>query len=128
MTHWTREEIVKRFREAGDTVRRLPRAKGPDGYGSGWPPYVRDARDAYGYHAARLRLPAPTPGAIDRMHEVFGWFVHFDGREQEMRAVWACVGLGYSFSQAARVLGISRPTIRGRCWAGVERLVAALNR
>jgi hypothetical protein len=82
---WTRDEIVSRFREAGDTVKRLPRAKGPAMYGSGWPQIVQDARDAYGYTEARIALPAPSPRAIDRTYEVFSWFQHFDGDVDEAR-------------------------------------------
>lgn len=124
---WTRDEIVSRFREAGDTVKRLPRAKGPASYGSGWPQIVQDARDAYGYTEARIALPAPSPRAIDRTYEVFSWFRFFDGDVDEMRAVWLCAGYGLSFSSAARTMGVSRTTIRSRAWAGIERVVVGLN-
>lgn len=125
---WSREEVALRFREAGHTLRRLPSGYGPHGYGSGWPDVVQLARDAYGYTEARVRPPAPSPAAIDRMMEVFGWFRHFDGRDAEMRAVWACVACGRSFAASARYLGISRPTIRARVFTGIERVVDALNR
>lgn len=125
---WTRDEIVSRFREAGDTVKRLPRAKGPASYGSGWPQIVQDARDAYGYTEARIALPAPSPRAIDRTYEVFSWFRFFDGDVDEMRAVWLCAGCGYSVANASRKIGVSRATIRSRARAGVYRIVAGLNR
>lgn len=124
---WTRDEIIHRFREAGDTVRRLPRAKGPAQYGSGWPPIVQDARDAYGYTEATIRLAAPSPRAIDRMGEVFGWFRFFNGDIEEMRAVWLVAGCGISFTGVGRILGISKTTVRSKAWAGVERVVAGLN-
>lgn len=124
---WTRDEVISRFREAGDTVKRLPKAKGPAMYGSGWPAIVQDARDAYGYTEATLRLAAPSPRAIDRTAEVFTWFRFFDGDVEVMRIVWLCAGLGFSFSQIARVSGTSRTTVRAKAWAGVEMVLQGLN-
>lgn len=124
---WTRDEVVGRFREAGDTVRRLPRAKGPASYGSGWPPFVQDARDAYGYTEATLRLPAPSPRAIDRADEVFGWFRFFDGDVQIMQVVWLCCGMGVSFSKISRASGMSKNMVRAKAWAGVEMVMQGLN-
>lgn len=125
---WTREEVINRFREAGETVKRLPRAKGPAQFGSGWPAIVQDARDAYGYTEATIRLAAPSPRAIDRTAEVFSWFRLFDGNVEEMRAVWLAAGCGISFSSVGRILGISRTTVRSRVWAGLQRVVAGLNK
>jgi hypothetical protein len=105
---WTREEVIGRFREAGDTVKRLPKPKGPASYGSGWPGVVQDARDAYGYTETRLRLAAPTPRAIDRMDEVFDWFRYFSDNPEEMRVVWLACGCGVSFAQCGRILGMTR--------------------
>jgi DNA-directed RNA polymerase specialized sigma24 family protein len=125
---WQIEEVVTRMREAGDTVRRLPRPRGPAQFGNGWPDIVRDAREAYGYEEPRLRPPAPTPRAIDRMDEVFTWFAIFEDRVDEMRAVWFSVCLGISFAQTARILGVNRKTVRSRVWAGVQSIVAGLNK
>lgn len=124
---WTREEVVARFREAGDTVRRLPRAKGPAQYGSGWPEVVQDARDAYGYTEPTIRLPAPSPRAIDRTNEVFSWFRFFAGDVQIMRVVWLCCGMGFSFSEIARASGMSKNMVRAKAWAGVEMVMQGLN-
>lgn len=125
---WTREEVIARIREAGDTVRRLPRAKGPAQYGSGWPQIVQDARDAYGYTEVVLRLPAPSPRSIDRTNEVFSWFRFFAGDVEVMRSVWLCAGYGMSFAHAARKLGTSKTIVRARAWSGIECVVAGLNR
>lgn len=125
---WTDNEIVCRIREAGDTVRRLPRPRGPAGYSSGWPDVVRDVRDAYGYTPSQIRPAAPTPRAIDRMDEVFTWFRFLEGRVDECRAMWLCVGCGMSFSQVGRVLGVSRTTIRTRVWGAVRLVSAGLNK
>lgn len=124
---WTQAEVSARLREAGDTVRRLPKPRGPSGYGSGWPDVVRDAREAYGYTEGKIRPPAPTPRAIDRMDEVFTWFQYLANNPDETRAVWIAVGCGVSFAQTARILGVYRKTIRLRVWAGVQRIVDGLN-
>ena len=124
---WTQDEVVNRLREAGDTVRRLPRPKGPAGYGSGWPEVVRDAREAYGYTEAKVRPPAPSPGAIDRMDAVFDWFRFLADRPDEMRAMWLAAGCGYSFAQVGRIIGANRKTIRVRVWAAVRLIVDGLN-
>lgn len=124
---WTNDEVIHRFREAWDTVRRLPRAQGPAQYGSGWPSIVQDARDAYGYTEATIRLAAPSPRAIDRTAEVFTWFRYFDGDAETMRIVWLCAGCGLSFARIARERGVSRDTVRARAWAGIRMVVAGLN-
>lgn len=124
---WTQEEIVQRLREAGDTVRRLPKPRGPAGYGSGWPDVVRDAREAYGYTEGRLKPAPPTPRAIDRTEEVFTWFRFLDGQRDEMRALWIAAGCGVSFAHTARILGIHRKTCRMWVWASARRIVAGLN-
>lgn len=125
---WTQDEVVRRLREAGDTVRRLPKPRGPIGFGSGWPDVVRDAREAYGYTEGRLRPAAPTPRAIDRMEEVFTWFQYLADHTDEMRAMWLAVGCGLSFAHTARMMGVHRKTIRLRVWASVQRVSEGLNR
>lgn len=125
---WTHEEVQMRIREAGDTVRRLPKPRGPNGYGSGWPDVVRDAREAYGYTEGRIRPPAPSPRAIDRMEEVFTWFQFLADKPEETRAMWISVGCGVKHAHTARILGVHRKTIRLRVWAAVSRVVLGLNR
>lgn len=124
---WTEQEIALRLREAGDTVRRLPKPKGPAGYGSGWPEVVRDARDAYGYTPGSVRPAAPSPTAIDRMDEVFTWFRFLEGRPDECRAFWLAVGCGHSFPQTGRILGVSKTTVRARVWAAMRLVIEGLN-
>ena len=124
---WTHDEIRMRFREAGDTVRRLPRVKGPAGYGSGWPEMVRKYSEAYGYNEARLRPAPPSPRAIDRMEEVFTWFGYLDGSIQEMRALWLADACGFGWSQAGRVMRVSPTSVQRYVFAGSKRIAAALN-
>lgn len=127
---WTSDEVVERFREAGDTVRRLPRAKGPAQYGSGWPPVVRSYWEAYtadSDDAPAIRLPAPSPKAIDRADEVFSWFRFFDGDVDSMRVVWLVCACRLSLRTIARKQHRSRDTVRALAFAGVQRVVHGLN-
>lgn len=70
----SRHEIEARLEEAALTLQRLPNpaGSGPRGYGSSWPEYVREARHAYGYHNAHVRV-VPTAAEISRMEECLGW-------------------------------------------------------
>jgi hypothetical protein len=124
---WTDDEVAARLREAGDTVRRLPKPRGPAAYGSGWPDVVRDAREAYGYTEGSIRPAAPTPRAIDRMMEVFTWFQFLEGNVEEMRAMWISLGCGVSFANTARMFGVHRKTVGARTWAAVRRIAHGLN-
>lgn len=124
---WSHPEVVKRLRECGDTVRRLPPPRGPQGEQGFWPDVIRDASEAYGYTGATVRLPAPSPRAIDRMNECFTWFNFLADRPDEMKAMWLACGKGYKFSQVGRMLGIHRKTVRLRVWAAVTRVVNGLN-
>ena len=67
--------IKARFEEAADTLRalRLGSRDKPSTRLTHWPDVVHQAILAYGWSAARVRLPAPAPEAIDRMDETRGW-------------------------------------------------------
>lgn len=84
---FTARIIEDRMEEAAITLRRLPNppGSGPNGYGQSWPEYVRDAKHAYGYHEARIRV-VPSAADIQRMDECIDWlrFVHPD----DARIVW----------------------------------------
>ena len=67
--------IKARFEEAADTLRALrlgPRDK-PSTRHTHWPDVVHQAILAYGWSAARVRLPAPSPEAIYRLDETLAW-------------------------------------------------------
>ena len=71
----TPREIEDRFEEAALTLKRLPNppASGARGYGRSWPDYVHEAKHAYGYEPARMRV-SPNAREIQRMEEALGWF------------------------------------------------------
>jgi hypothetical protein len=80
-------EIEDRFEEAALTLRRLPNppGSGPEGYGSSWPEYVHDAKHAYGYHEARMRV-VPSAKDIERMEECIEWLRLVEASEG--RIIW----------------------------------------
>lgn len=67
--------IKARFEEAAETLRALPlRARDrPQARLTRWPDVVHQAMLAYGWTAMRVRPPAPSPGAIDRLDETLSW-------------------------------------------------------
>jgi hypothetical protein len=71
----TPELIKTRFEEAAETLRALPLKSRdrPEARLSRWPDVVHQAILAYGWAAARVRPPAPSPEAIDRLEETLSW-------------------------------------------------------
>lgn len=75
MEEMTAERIRERFEEAAATLRGLrigPRDR-PQTRLSSWPDIVHQAMLAYGWSDARVRPPAPSPEAIDRLDETLSW-------------------------------------------------------
>ena len=84
---FTASEIADRMEDAARTLRRLPDppGSGPKGYGRSWPEYVQEAKDAYGYHEARMRV-WPSPRDIAEMEECFDWLRLV--APEEARIIW----------------------------------------
>lgn len=123
---WTSAAVADRFREAWDTLRRVP-APQVRGFMSSWPPYVQDVVEAARPSDAVVRLSPASPKAIDRMHEMFGWFVHLADRPHLTQAVWLTAAMGMGPKRAGAVLGIHRDTVRSRRNEALDRIVSALN-
>lgn len=70
----TVQEIEDRFEDAARTLRRLPDppGSGPKGYGRSWPEYVHEAKHAYGWHEATMRI-VPSAADIACMEECIEW-------------------------------------------------------
>lgn len=124
-TEATREVVVARLREAWDTLRRVPVRGGPRLMLS-WPDVVLDVAEAYGYGGPTVRLSPASPKAIDRMHEVFGWFRALADAPHLTKAVWLTCGAGMGPKRAGEVLGVHRDTVRARRDDGLERIVEAM--
>lgn len=105
----TPREIEDRLEEAALTLRRLPapQGSGPKGYGNSWPEFVRDARHAYGYHEARMRV-IPNAGEIARMEETIGWLLLISDPD-DRRIVWMRAE-GWRWKPICWRFGVARAT------------------
>ena len=107
-------EIEDRFEDAARTLRRLPNppGSGPRGYGQSWPDYVQDAKHAYGYHEATIRV-APSALDIQHMEECFEWLSWL--KPDDARIVWMRAE-GARWKQVCYRIGVVRSTAHRR-WA-----------
>jgi hypothetical protein len=71
----TADLIKARFEEAAETLRglRLTNRDRPSSALTHWPDVVHQAILAYGWTGARVRPPAPSPDAIDRLDTTLAW-------------------------------------------------------
>ena len=114
----TPREIEDRMEEAARTLRRLPDppGSGPRGFGSSWPDHVQEARHAYGYHQARMRV-VPSARDIQRMEEAIDW-LRLIPDPDDRRIVWMRAQ-GHRW----RAVGIRAGCVRSTAW---RRWTAAL--
>lgn len=85
---WTRQLVKRRFEEAIYTLKRLemPHLK-PKGYFNTWPEIKRTVLEILQGDKGELKLGPPSPRAIDRMDETFGWICWVDDREAR-HVIW----------------------------------------
>lgn len=119
--------MTERVREAWDTLRRVPAQRVP-GFRTSWPDFVQDYFEAYGHSNATLRLARATPRAIDRMHEMFGWFLFLSEKPHLSKALWLTCGAGMGPKRAGAILGVHRDTLRTRRDEALDLIVDGLNR
>ena len=124
----TPREIEDRFEEAALTLKRLPNppASGPRGYGRSWPEYVHEAKHAYGYEEARMRV-VPSAAEIQRMEEAIDWLKLIGGDDPQAaadnrRIVWMRAE-GQRWRQVCVHVGCVRSTAWRR-WAAALLTVA----
>ena len=129
----TPTDIEDRFEEAALTLRRLPNppGSGARGYGRSWPDYVHEARHAYGYEDARMRV-IPNSREIQRMEETLGWLALIGGDSEQAiidnrRIVWMRAE-GYRWKQICRTVGCVRSTAWRRWTAALVTIANRLNR
>lgn len=82
----TCDDIKARFEEAAETLRavRLTARDRPTANLSRWPDVVHQAMLAYGWADARVRPPAPSPDAIDRLDETLSWLWPLSDEERRL--------------------------------------------
>lgn len=126
-------EIEDRFEEAALTLRRLPNpaGSGARGYGRSWPEYAHEARHAYGYGKARMRV-IPNPREIQRMEEALEWLMLIGGESEQAtidnrRIVWMRAE-GYRWRQICRAVGCVRSTAWRRWTAALLTISNKLNK
>lgn len=123
---WNRDLVARRLKEACDTLRRLPEQK-VRGYVSTWPAFVADVAVGEMEGTVISRPAAASPQAIDRMHEVFGWFVVLKDKPHLAIALWLTCGRGMGPARAGKIIGAHRDTVRRRRDEALDRVVASLN-
>lgn len=128
----TPREIEDRFEEAARTLRRLPNppGSGARGYGSSWPEYVHEARHAYGYEQARMRV-IPSAAEIQRMDEAIDWLKLVGGENDQAaadnrRIVWMRAE-GQRWRQVCIQVGCVRSTAWRRWTAALITIANRLN-
>ncbi|HHH46061.1 MAG TPA: helix-turn-helix domain-containing protein [Thiotrichales bacterium] len=121
----TAGEIEERFEEAARTLRRLPDppGSGPKGYGSSWPEYIRDARHAYGWHDATVKI-VPSAAEIARMEECIEWLALVS--PEDARIIWMRAE-GRRWRQICIRAGVVRQTAWRRWVAALHTIANRLN-
>lgn len=105
-------ELSERLEDAARTLRRIPAARNsrPAEMGSGWPDYLREVMEAYGYQAARGGAVKASAAEIERMDEVLGWVSRWWSVAEMRRAglpedagglAWLRVGAGWQMRRLA---------------------------
>ena len=123
----TPREIEDRMEDAARTLRRLPHppGSGPRGFGSSWPEYVREARHAYGYHEARMRV-VPSAHDIEQMEEALAWLLFLSDPEDRL-IIWMRAE-GARWRTICCRVGCVRSTAHRRWVAGLLTIAKHLNR
>lgn len=80
-------DIAERIEEAAQTMRRLPRERGPYRNGCFWPEVVHDFWESYGNEPDKMRPSVPSASAISRMQEVCTWLQWLEPAQASL--VWA---------------------------------------
>jgi hypothetical protein len=123
----TPREIEDRMEDAARTLRRLPHppGSGPRGFASFWPEYVREARLAYGYHEAPVRV-VPSARDIEQMEETLGWLLVVSDPD-DRRILWMRAE-GARWRTICFRVGCVRSTAHRRWLAGPLSIAKHLNR
>lgn len=129
----TPRQVEDRFEEAARTLRRLPNPPGstPRSFGRSWPEYVHEAKHAYGYEEARMRV-VPSAAEIQRMEEVIDWLRLIGGEDQQAaadnrRIVWMRAE-GQRWRQVCVHVGCVRSTAWRRWAAALLTVCNHLNK
>ncbi len=122
---YTVREVEDRFEEAARTLRRLPDppGSGPKGYGRSWPEYVQEAKHAYGWHEATMKI-VPSAADIARMEECLEWLGLVD--PVDAKIIWLRAE-GYRWRHVCIQVGLVRQTAWRRWAAALQTVTNRLN-
>ena len=112
---WTPLRIETRLEQAASVIRRLPEQK-VRGYFNTWPQITPEFSDLVGREPRRLRLPPPSPRAIDQAWETMTWLRWL--KPDDAKIIWMRAE-NHQWKIVCRQVGLSRTC----AW---ERWVVAL--
>jgi hypothetical protein len=88
---WSSKAVEGRIIEMADTLRLLPRDKGPQAYGNAMPEIVRRYDQSYGHSVATSRKTA-SAASLARMEQVWGWVNdHLCEADRKLIYAWSWV-------------------------------------
>lgn len=121
----TVQEIEERFEDAARTLRQLPDppGSGPKGYGRSWPEYVHEAKHAYGWHEATMKI-VPSAAEIARMEECLEWLALVDPTDAKI--IWMRAE-GHRWRHVCIHAGCVRQTAWRRWVAALQTIAKRLN-
>ncbi|MBF0263522.1 MAG: hypothetical protein HQL97_16985, partial [Magnetococcales bacterium] len=122
---WTQKMVAEQLEEAVTTLQRLPMpGSKPAGYGTSWPPVIREFCEAYGWNEAEFRTPHPLPEAITRMDNSLEWLRWL--APEEIKLVWLRAERR-PWKEIARHFGVGRTTAWSRWMAVLLQIATTLN-
>lgn len=130
------EYVIARLEEAGRTLLAMRGAGAwPAGYGSSWPPMVREAVKSYGWQQAAPLVPVPDPAAIDRMDAAWPWLGLVPDSKGVMRRIVAARSMVhpahgrhlFPWRKLARAVGADHKAVQRWHGQGVALIVGALD-
>ena len=129
------EFVVARLEEAGATLLSLPESGFSPRMRTGALQVVHSAAEAYGWSAARLRPPVPSPERITRMDETFAWLALVPADRAVLRRLVSARALVspltgkhlYAWRRLAGVVGADHKAVQRWHAEGIRLIVRALN-
>ncbi|MFP5078294.1 hypothetical protein ACLE20_13380 [Rhizobium sp. YIM 134829] len=127
---WTWKAVEDRVIEMADTIRMMPRTRGPKQFGSSMPEAVQSFSEAYGSEEARYRESA-SAAALGRSEQVWGWINTFlDEPSRKLLYAWSWVKVrkGMKISAFAAQNDMNDRMLRRSIQSHCQSIANSLNR
>jgi hypothetical protein len=129
------EFVIARLEEAGSTLLSLPESGFSPRMRTGALRAVHSAAEAYGWSAARLRPPVPSPERISRMDETFQWLGLIPDDRTVLRRLVSARSLVspltgkhlYAWRRLGALVGADHKAMQRWHSEGIRLIVKALN-